>query len=146
MVDEPRSSVLPAVIGIAVTCVFLLVVGYVAQRRMVQQDAVPQLTITTPLANAAVDSPLAVRFTTAQPIALSPSGWGYGALHVHAWVNDVQYMPAAADIRPVGERTYELTLPAVPRRESLRVRLGWANAAHAGLSQGSSQDVPLVVN
>lgn len=145
MSDKDGPSVVPAVIGIAITCGFLLLLGYLAQKRTAQENLVPHLSITTPLPNAAVDSPLVVRFTSMASIELRPTGWSYGTMHLHAWLNDVQYMPATADIRRLGDHAYEWTFPAVQRNSSAHLRLGWADAQHRPLPAGNSAEVAITI-
>lgn len=141
MTEAPQSkSIAPVVVGIVLTMVFLAALAYVANKRQSEQAAVPALEIVSPVSGASIDSPLVVTFGSSRPIELGPTGWGVAGLHLHAWVNDVQYMPAAADITAAGESRYRWSLPTVARGP-LTIRLGWADAQHRPLSAGSTADV-----
>lgn len=141
--NQPEShKVIPVVIGIALTAVLLGFVAYIANvRRQAEALAVPQLAILSPDAGAAVDSPLVIRFTAEQPLELNSTGWGYRTLHLHAWVNGVQYMPAAADIVRSDSSAYLWTLPL--GRGTLDLSLAWADQAHRPLTAGASETIQL---
>lgn len=142
----PRRSFAPVLFGITLTAGLLLLIGYVASKRRTADAAgAPQLTITRPFKSDVVDSPLIVRFTSARHITLQPGGWGYERLHVHAQVNGVQHMPAAADIRPLNRVTFDWTLPAV-RKGSVQLSLGWADRNHRELSHGGSDTIFFILN
>ncbi|HEX6558620.1 MAG TPA: hypothetical protein VF021_04140 [Longimicrobiales bacterium] len=137
--SQPR-SIVPVVIGIALTAALLLGLVLVTSKRNAEENAVPSLTVLAPLPQSTTDSPLVVRFRSAQPLQLGTSGWGYQQLHLHAWLNDVQYMPAASDVRRLADGSYQWSLPAVPRGP-VTLRLGWADARHRPLAAGASQDI-----
>jgi hypothetical protein len=143
-VTPARRSVLPVAIGIALTCAFLLLLAYLGQRRDGQPRVVPDLTILSPLAGAAVDSPLIIRFSAAPDVSLLPTGWGFERLHLHAWIDGVAYMPAASDIRTTGPGTHHWTIP-VARRGRRHVQLGWADAVHRELGSGRSDAVEILI-
>lgn len=136
---QPR-SIAPVIIGIMITMAFLALLAYAAKKRQSEQAAVPALEIVSPVSGATIDSPLVVTFRSPQPIEAGPTGWGASGLHLHAWVNDIQYMPAAADISAAGESRYRWSLPSVARGP-LIIRLGWADAQHRPLSAGSTPDI-----
>ena len=85
-----------------------------------------------------------VRFTSAQPIELRASGWGTGRLHLHAWVDGVEHMPAAADIRALDGNTYVWTLSNIqPSMTRLRLYLAWSDAAHRPLPASATDTITL---
>jgi hypothetical protein len=143
-VPPPRRSVFPVVIGVALTCAFLVLLAYLGQRRGGQQRVVPLLTIVSPRTGAAVDSPLIVRFSASPDVSLLTTGWGFERLHLHAWIDSVAYMPAAGDIRAGEDATHTWTIVAA-RRGHRHVQLGWADAAHRELATGRSDTVEIVV-
>lgn len=143
-VPPPRRSVLPVVIGIALTCAFLVLLAYLGQWRSGQQNVVPHLTIVSPRTGAAVDSPLIVRFSASPDVALLPTGWGFERLHLHAWIDGVAYMPATSDIRTADSAMHTWTIPAA-RRGHRHVQLGWADAVHRELSIGRSDSLEILV-
>lgn len=98
-----------------------------------------------PQGASVVDSPLVVRFTSTSIMERRPTGWGAQALHLHAWVNGGQLMPAAADVRPIDQRTYEWTMRQVTRGADQTVHLGWADASHRAISAGSSPEVTVTI-
>jgi hypothetical protein len=127
----------PVFIGVGLTILFLIALAYLADRRRNTQPVVESIDLIEPAAGAVVDSPLVLRFATTAPLALTPSGWGTEELHLHARVDGVEYMPAAADIVRHGS-AFVWTLPTV-RRGSHTVRVGWANLAHRELSAGAAE-------
>jgi len=130
--------------GIAATAFFLGLLAYVANKRQSEQAAVPALAIMAPIAGSAADSPLVITFSSTKPIELTPKGWGAAGLHLHAWVNDVQYMPAASEIKKINGSQYQWALPLIGRGP-LVVRLGWADVRHRPIAAGSTPDVPLTL-
>ena len=127
---------LPVFIGIALTVVFLVGLAWLAQSRRNAAPLALPIEVIGPADGAVVDSPLVVRFRTRETLALHPTGWGTGRLHLHARVSNVEYMPAAAEIVPA-DSVFTWILPAVPRgRHTLK--LGWADQRHRELSAGSS--------
>ena len=140
----PVRRVMPVVIGIALTCVFLALLAYLGQRRSSQQPVILQLTILSPRAGETVDSPLIVRFAASHAVSLMPTGWGFERLHLHAWIDGVAYMPAAADIRAADGALHTWTI-ASARRGARQIQLGWADAAHRELSVGRSDSVKVLI-
>lgn len=127
-------------IGVGFTALSLAGLGYLAaMRKDLEATRAPQLQIR----GAMPDSPLVLQFQSDGPLALQPTGWGHGDLHIHAWVDHVQHMPAAADITRA-DSGYLWVLPAVARG-SHRVQLGWADQAHRPLSRGASDTVSIVL-
>jgi hypothetical protein len=145
MSEESRPSILPVVIGIALTCVMLAALGYAASRRnAVNRAGAPQLTIVAPAEGAAADSPLVIRFTSARPIELRESGWGHANFHLHAVVEHVEHMPAADDIVAVDSLEYQWTIAAAARGAAHFV-LGWADQAHRPVLGGASDTMRVII-
>ena len=137
MNDAPN-RLLPVLIGMALTVVLLAALGYLANLRRNAVSSPPTLTVIAP-AMAPADSPLIIRFTSTAPLELTSNGWVSSQWHLHARVNDVEYMPAAAEITTDGAG-YRWTLPAV-RRGPVTFHLGWADQAHREIA---SSRTPLV--
>jgi hypothetical protein len=142
-VTEPR-SMRPVMIGVAMTVMFLILLGYLTQKRRQDLAAVPRLSITTPAPHTVVDTPLVIRFTSSPALQLQPTGWGYDRMHLHAWLNDQQYMPGATDIHVLDERTFEWILPTAVRG-SATLRLRWADAMHRALPEGATEPVTIEI-
>jgi hypothetical protein len=129
----------PVIIGILLTIILLAGLAYISNLRRNSPSSAPALTIISPAQGAQIDSPLVLRFTSAQPIALRASGWGAGQYHLHAHVNSVEHMPAATDITRQGSE-YTWAIPAAPRGP-LTIRLGWADLQHRAIVSGASDTV-----
>lgn len=127
MTGPPPRTILPVIIGIALTAALLVVLGYLARLRRNAEPATPVLTILHP-GPEPVDSPLIVRFASTEPLELAPTGWVSGRWHLHARVNGAEYMPAATDL--VSEDSiYTWTITAA-RRGAVAIQLGFANEQH----------------
>ena len=133
----PRRSIAPLLLGFGLTSALLLVIGYAASQRRAATLEPPPITIATPSPGAVIGTPLIVRFETARPIALRSSGWGFQRFHLHAWINGIEYMPAAADIRPIDQHTYEWTFAGI-QPGSAELQLAWSDQAHRKWPSGSS--------
>jgi hypothetical protein len=142
MQAPPPRSILPVVVGIVLTIVLLAGLGYLAQLRRNATPNTPALTVIRPTSEP-LDSPFVVEFNSSEPLELTPNGWVADAWHLHARVNGVEYMPAAAEITSSGN-TYRWTLPAVPRGP-VSFKLGWADQRHREVSTGSSDVVETIV-
>lgn len=128
---------MPVFIGIVLTVMVLGLIGYISkQRRDAATATPPQLEIVTPAANAVLDSPLVIRFTSSEPLRLRETGWGIRALHLHARVNSTEHTPAAADIQHT-DSGYLWTLRSVGTGPVI-IKLGWAGPDHRELSAGAS--------
>jgi hypothetical protein len=140
MSEEERPKIMPVVIGIALTCVLLACLAYAAKlRNAAESQMAPQLTITGPSQGAVTDSPLVIRFTAGHPLDLMPTGWGHDNFHLHASINGVEYMPAAADII-AQDQQYAWTIPTAPRGE-INLYLGWADHMHRALQKGMTDTI-----
>ena len=143
MQPNAAQSIRPVIIGIVITVVMLAGLAYIASARRNAGPAAPVLSILSPRPAARADSPLIVRFTTTAPLSLHPTGWGTGELHLHARLNGVELMPAAADIQQTGD-TFAWTMATAPRG-SLQVRLGWADVQHRELRSGGSDTISIIL-
>ena len=144
MQQSAAQSIRPVIIGIGITIVLLAGLAYLASARRDVGSDVPALVIVSPQPGAQTDSPLTVRFRTAAPLSLHPTGWGTGDLHLHARVNGVELMPAAADIEQA-EEEFAWTMATVPKGR-VEVRLGWADALHRELAAGASDTVSIILD
>lgn len=137
---EHRLNILPLIIGMALTGVLLAALAYAAKvRNAAEKEAAPEITISAPARGVAADSPLVIAFTAAHPLDLMPTGWGHGTFHLHASINGVEYMPAAADIVGRGAQ-YEWTIPNAPKGP-IEFYLGWADHMHRPLQKGMSDTI-----
>jgi hypothetical protein len=145
MSDAQRPNFVPVVIGMALTCLLLAALGYLANRRAkVRYEPPPALSVITPTTGMAVDSPLLLRFTTGHHLDLRASGWGHDNYHLHAVVNGVEIMPAAADIVAADSLEYDWTLAGIPKGAAA-IHLAWADHAHRPLRQGASDTVRVIL-
>lgn len=143
MTTQRPSPVVPVAIGILLTAVLLAALGYLASQRRQAQSGPPNLTLLGPARGQVVDSPLVIRFASGAPIRLTPNGWLAGRWHLHARVNGIEHMPAAADIS-ASDSTYDWVVPAVPRGRA-SVRLGWADLRHREVTGGRTNEIDIVV-
>ena len=135
---------MPVLIGVAITGLFLVGLGYLAStRRNAQSMTPPTIVLLAPQDGAAVDSPLVVRFTTQAPVELGPSGWGTAQLHLHARIGNIEHMPAAADITRSAD-TLIWTFPTVPTGTHT-LKLGWADLSHRELATGASSPATITI-
>lgn len=104
---------------------------------------VPAITLLAPQSGDTVDAPITVRFRAGERLALGPMGWASDDLHLHAYVDGIEIMPAAADIEPQSDGTFIWHLPAVPGERTLE--LSWAGMQHGSLSEGASGQIRVVV-
>ena len=142
---EPRRSIAPVIIGLTITGLLLVFLAYATKRRTAELKDVPQLTLLFPAANDVLNNPVIVRFTSSQPIKLAATGWGYKRLHLHAWIDNTQYMPAATDIREISTGTYEWTLNGVQPGNDKILYLAWADASHHPIPEGASPRLTISV-
>jgi hypothetical protein len=138
-------GLVPAVIGFILAGVGILALGLWLGLRE-RTPATPQLTLVAPTASEAVDGPVYLLFDVDRSrMRIGPGGWGIGQLHVHAWVNGREIMPAAADIELVGNPSrYRWTLGVLPPGEHT-VRVGWSDVRHREVEAGSSEVVHFTV-
>jgi hypothetical protein len=139
MTEPQPVKLLPVIIGIVLTIILLAGLAYISNMRRNAPTAAPQLDILAPSANATVDSPLVIRFTSERDIRLGHNGWAAGNYHLHAHVNGVEHMPAAADLEQSGDQ-YAWTITAVPPG-LIEIRLGWADMRHRAVVSGATDTV-----
>jgi hypothetical protein len=144
MTEQPTAArLLPVFIGVGLTVLLLIALGYLAERRRNAAPFAQPIRVIDPAGGQAVDSPLVVRFTTSESLSLHPTGWGTERLHLHARVGGTEYMPAAADIVQ-RDSIFAWTLPAVPRGTHT-VTLGWADLHHRELSAGRTPELIVTI-
>ena len=133
MSEESRRSIAPVILGLLFTGALLAAIGYAAsQRRKAEAGAPPVITLLTPADGDVVKSPIEVRFTSSRALAPGAGGWGDGRYHVHALINGLEYMPAAAEIKPEAAGTYSWRISVTVRGAST-LSLVWADRAHRRL-------------
>ena len=133
-----RPSLLPAVIGLVLAGALILVLGFWTASRPERADH-PTVDLLQPARDTTVTGPLTLVFRTSQRLNMEPTGWGTGRHHIHVLANGIELMPAAADIRPVGNDRYEWVLTSLP--DSVQLQLVWALPNHSRLTAGSSRSV-----
>jgi hypothetical protein len=131
-----RPSLLPAVIGIGLAGVLILVLGFWVAQRPTAAGQQPEVRIISPAGDTTTDGTVTVRFSTSRPLELLPTGWGAGRYHLHALVNGIERMPAAHDIRPSPAGDYLWTLSDLP--DSTELQLVWALPSHQQTGAGAS--------
>jgi hypothetical protein len=143
--NEPRKPLAPIFIGVALTAVLLALLAYAANKRRVEINAIPQLTLISPHSNDTIKPPFAIDFTSTEPIHLHAMGWMSGPYHLHARLGEQELMPAAADIQEIGESTYRWTVPTAVSGSSLQLKLSWANQAHQPIPEGASDAITISI-
>jgi hypothetical protein len=140
----PRGTTAAAV-GIALGGIAILVLGFWLGTRE-RTPAIPQLTLIEPRPGAVVERPVELIFDVHRSrMRVGPGGWGVGAIHIHAWVDGVEIMPAAADIEYIGAPArYRWRLPRVEPGER-SIRIGWSDIQHRELGDGGSGTVEVIV-
>jgi len=132
----------PAIIGFLFAGAVILLLGFFGDRIGTGgDDAPPALRILAPTDSAA--NPVVLRFRTDAPLELHPGmGWMADELHLHAMVDDVEIMPAAADLRAAGD-AWEWQLPPL-EPGTHRIYLTWAGRHHGNLA-GDTDTVRVIV-
>lgn len=149
MTEGQDSRLIPLIGGLGILMVAAgIVVGTVQALRPAPATALPDggapaLAIVAPAAGDTVDSPVTLRFTAGDRLALGPMGWASDQLHLHAYVNGTEVMPAAADIEEEADGVFRWTLPVPPG--SAQIQLRWAGMSHGAIEDGASAPVPVVV-
>jgi hypothetical protein len=145
--DAPRSSRLVTLVG--GLGIFMFAVGILIGAvnmfgpRTDLSRGVPSIVLIEPQTGDTVSSPLMLRFTAGNELALGGMGWASNDLHLHAYVDGREIMPAAADIQDVGDGTFIWTLPADSGPRAIQLR--WAGLDHRDLDVGASRVVEIVV-
>ena len=141
--QSTAARLLPVFIGVGLTVLLLIALGYLAERRRNAPPLAQAIHVVQPASGAAVDSPLVLHFTTSESLSLQPTGWGTERLHLHARVGGIEYMPAAADIT-MRDSVFTWTLPGVPRGTHA-ITLGWADLRHRELSAGRTPELSVTI-
>jgi hypothetical protein len=136
---------LPAIIGLALAGIGILVLGLWLGTRE-RAPAIPQLTLVTPAAGEALDRPLELVFDVSPSrLRIGPGGWGVGTLHIHAWIDELEIMPAAADIEYIGSPArYRWVIQGIEPGERT-ARVGWSDSRHRAVADGTSETVRFTV-
>lgn len=148
MEQERQSRLVPLVGGLGVLMVAAGIVIATVQALRPEPPPtaagdVPAIVMLAPQPGDTVDAPIAVRFRAGERLALGPMGWASGDLHLHAYVDSTEVMPAAADIEPHAGGTFLWRIPAAPGERTLE--LTWAGRQHGAISEGASEAVSVVV-
>jgi hypothetical protein len=104
---------------------------------------VPAIVVLAPESGDSVDAPIAVRFRAGDRLALGPMGWTSDDLHLHAYLDSTEVMPAAADIERQSDGSFVWRIPAVAGARTLA--LTWAGMQHGAMRAGASEVVSVVV-
>jgi hypothetical protein len=94
------------------------------------------VSLLSPGSDTTTNGSIRLHFQTTRPLVLQPTGWGAGRFHLHALVNGMERMPAAADIVALPDGGYQWLLSDLP--DSARVQLVWALPSHQRLTEGAS--------
>lgn len=142
---QGNAGTLPAIIGFAIAGAGILALGLWLGTRE-RAPVVPQLTLVAPVEGDAVGRPVELVFdVTPARMRVGPGGWGVGALHIHAWIDEREIMPAAADIEYIGSPArYRWTIEGVEPGERT-ARVGWSDSRHRAVVEGMSERVRFTV-
>ena len=149
MSEKERGSQLVTLVGAvgAVMVVTGIVVAAVQALRPEPSSAaagdVPAIEVIAPQPHDTVDAPIAVHFRAGDRLALGRMGWASDDLHLHAYVDGAEIMPAAADIEARSDGTFVWRIPAAAGERTLE--LSWAGMQHGSLREGASGEVRIVV-
>ena len=141
--QSTAARLLPVFIGVGLTVLLLIALGYLAERRRNAEPLAQPIRVLAPATGQVVDSPLVLRFTTSESLAQHPTGWGTERLHLHARVGGIEHMPAAADIEK-RDSVFAWTLSGVPRGTHT-ITMGWADLHHRELSAGRTPELTVTI-
>lgn len=145
--DQQQSSrLVPLIGGLGILMVAAgVIVGMVQALRVgpVPVGGAPPLAILAPAPGDTVEAPVGLQFSAGSRLVLGPTGWTSDDLHLHAYIDGREVMPAAADITPLDDGTFRWSLPVTAGER--RIQLRWAAMDHGTIEQGASAAVPLVV-
>lgn len=99
--------------------------------------APPAVALVEPTAGATLPGPLVLVFETEEELMPQPAGWGAGGFHLHLQLDDLELMPATADIEPLGSGRYRWTVGRLEPGPH-RLRLFWSDAEHRPVEAGAS--------
>lgn len=149
MTDTQNQSRLVTVVGglgilmVVAGLVVLTVQAVTPEPEVTAAGDVPRITLLAPQSGDTVRSPIPVHFSAGDRLALGGMGWASDDLHLHAYVDGAEVMPAAADIEAQPGGTFIWHLAATPGVRTLE--LGWAGMHHGALQEGASGQVRVVV-
>jgi hypothetical protein len=133
----------PAIIGFLVAGALILIAGFLAGLRDDSGNSgVPPLSVLAPADGDSVRNPVALEFVTPAALRSGIDGWTADDLHLHLMVDDVELMPAAADITPA-DSAFVWRLPPLDPG-SHRLYLTWAGRHHGNL-QGRTDTIRVIV-
>ena len=104
---------------------------------------IPAITLLTPQPGDSLSAPIIAHFRAGDRLELGPMGWASDDLHLHAYVDSVEVMPAAADIEENADGTFTWHIPAESGAHTLQ--LSWAGMHHGSITDGASEVVHIVV-
>lgn len=146
--DASRSSRLVTLVG--ALGIFMVAAGILVGAinmfgaRTDLSAGVPALVLIEPQGGDTVAGPLVLRFTAGNDLTLGGMGWASNDLHLHAYVDGIEIMPAAADIQDAGDGTFLWTLPLESGRHQIQLR--WAGLDHADLDVGASRPIDVMID
>lgn len=128
-----QSNARPLVIGgFLAAGLIILALGFLARTPGgAREDRVPAIVVLDPATGDTVRGTVTVRFRTTDELSLGTQGWTAGELHLHAMVDGVELMPAAADISGA-DSTFAWRLPPLPPGDRT-LYLTWAGRHHGNL-------------
>ena len=144
--DEAEPSGLaPTIFGILLAGLAVLTIGmWVGGRDSGGDDALPQLELVAPADGDTIDAPFAVTFGTDARLVKAPEGWRAGRLHLHARIDGVEHMPAAADVEVLGDGRFIWRIPGIGAGMH-EVKLLWSDPEHRPLEDGASDSVEFLI-
>ncbi|HEX2166706.1 MAG TPA: hypothetical protein VHG09_05650 [Longimicrobiales bacterium] len=133
-VPDPRPpNRTPAIIGFLIAGGLILGVSFFVTRLDSDSyDDVPPISILAPASGDTVTNPVTIEFRTSADLHFDTAmGWMASDLHLHAIVDSVEIMPAAADIA-AQESGWTWQLPTLGAGNH-RLYLTWAGRHHGNL-------------
>ena len=142
---EDSSGLAPTIFGILLAGLAVLTIGmWVGGRDSGDDGALPQLELISPVHNDTIDAPFAVTFSTDARLVKAPEGWRAGRLHLHARLDGVEHMPAAADVEAMGDNRFVWNFPGIGAGPH-QVKLLWSDPEHRPLAEGASESVEFLI-
>ena len=131
------------IIMVAAGLVVLTVRALTPDTEITAAGDVPRITLLAPQSGDTVGSPIPLHFTAGERLALGGMGWASDDLHLHAYLDGAEVMPAAADIEAQPDGTFVWNLAAT--RGIRTIELSWAGMHHGALQEGESDQIRIVV-
>ena len=144
--DEAEPSGLaPTIFGILLAGLAVLTIGmWVGGRDSDGDGALPRLELVAPADGDTIAAPFAVTFGTNARLVKAPEGWRAGRLHLHARIDGVEHMPAAADVEVLGDGRFIWRIPGIDVGPH-QVNLLWSDPEHRPLEEGASETARVYV-